>query len=46
MDKKKKKYIVLTIIAVLLIGLLILINVIGAGTKSASAESIANDVET
>lgn len=39
MDKKKKKYIVLTIIAVLLIGLLILINVIGAGTKSASAES-------
>lgn len=46
MDKKKKKYIVLTIIAVLLIGLLILINVIGAGTKSASADSIANDVET
>lgn len=40
MDKKKKKYIVLTIIAVLLIGLLILINVIGAGTKSASAESV------
>ena len=39
MDKKKKKYIVLTIIAVLLIGLLILINVIGAGTKSASAEN-------
>ena len=39
MDKKKKKYIVLTIIAVLLIGLLILINVISAGTKSASAES-------
>lgn len=39
MDKKKKKYIVLTIIAVLLIGLLILINVLGAGTKSASAES-------
>lgn len=39
MDKKKKKYIVLTIIAVLLIGLLILINVIDAGTKSASAEN-------
>ena len=39
MDKKKKKYIVLTIISVLLIGLLILINVISAGTKSASAES-------
>lgn len=37
---KKEKYIVLTIIAVLLIGLLILINVIGAGTKSASAESV------
>ncbi len=40
MDKKKKKYIVLTIIAVLLIGLLILINVLGAGTKSASADSV------
>lgn len=45
MDKKKKKYIVLTIIAVLLIGLLILINVIGAGTKSASAEEATKNID-